>query len=459
MKSALNYIRKIFNPKQDEPVKTEPVKSEPVKYQPSEKELEFRKSLEEAIKDNDLGQIEYLFRAKKPEGFDINSRASASHDRYNAPLMQCLKYGAKLEIFDYLIKEQGGDFKKSVSGMDYEVDGQKVPFNLVNGKMSFTSTNIDGFLNNREKRGHNDVPTRLKNSHDILNYIDVNTSNSEKNDMKLLHISEYFLHTELFDKLVGNKEIDINIKGARESSPVKIAGFDTRIPERKYYMDTLLKQDRLVIKDPGVLCQAMLFENLEVCKKIASKIPEETQHKEVIDSLKTLAQIGFKSDAQEKVTFLATNFPGPVKEFLKDKENREKLGEKKISQESGQSILDLLKSELRKNEKSFFSTLADSISSSIKNIIKPEIEDTKTKPDTSPSKDQANTSTKPPEEKSTPGTKASFKTALPSKKPLEKKETPEFVKNIIDEHNGKPNDSRANAIDQKKQEPSSPRTL
>lgn len=186
-----------------------------------------RTELGRLIKNNSpLPEIEAHFQPNKLENFDINYRNPRVHDRCDIPLIKYLMYRANIEIFKYL-KKQGTKIELSISVREYNIDCQKVSFNLSdNNTLEFNSTSIENYLQNKNNE---QITQRFKNFQKILYHINKNTTIEEKNEVRLLHLSTYYLYQKLFNKLLTNPGIGVNAKRARAAEAVKIAAFDTRV--------------------------------------------------------------------------------------------------------------------------------------------------------------------------------------------------------------------------------------
>jgi hypothetical protein len=274
---------------------------------------QFRSKLTELMQNNaPLSEVKTHFETNKPDNFDINYRDPDESARYETPLMDCLQYGVDLDVFKYL-EGQGAKIEQSVSGLDYHIDGQRVPFNLnEEGKLLFyDQTYLDSYIKNQSDPR---IKTRLENSHAILDHINENTTDKQKNDLCLLHLSTYFMDKPLFEKLLDNPNIDVNAKGGRNSEVIKMAVFDTRI--RDDFFQAALSNDRVIVTQ-GTINQIVQGESADALIQALHKI-DKTQIDEVI--LKVLELPIVEQDHAKKLRVLTEFSPKAVTSFLNDEQ-------------------------------------------------------------------------------------------------------------------------------------------
>lgn len=268
---------------------------------------EFRKQLEEAIKDNNLAEVRNLFEHHKPDAFDINFDDKSSYHR-NTPLMNCIFHGADLEIFKYL-EGQGAKASLSVSAHDNRIDGQRLPF----GKGDDGVISI-AVPNGRYEKdlADPDVQDKMKKSQKILEYIDQNTNTVEKNKMGLLHLGIYYYDKELVSKLLSDPKIDVNKKGGgRDADPIRMAVFGG---VRSEFADVVLKRSDLRVSH-DIPVEVASFGTLKQFKDSLDKVAPD----KIDEALLTTLKVGVAL-TDEHMDCIISKSPKLVASFLSEEQ-------------------------------------------------------------------------------------------------------------------------------------------
>ncbi len=268
---------------------------------------EFRKQLEEAIKNNNLAEVQNLFEHNKPEGFDINFDDKSSYHR-NTPLMHCILYGADLEMFKYL-EGQGAKASLSVSARDNRIDGQRLPF----GKTGDGDISI-AVPNGRYEKdlADPDVQDKMKKSQQLLEYIDQNTNTVEKNDIGLLHLGIYYYDKELVSKLLSDPQIDVNKKGGgRDADPIRMAVFGG---VRSDFADAVLERSDLRVSH-DIPVEVASFGTFKQFKDSLDKVAPEKME----DALLTTLKVGVAL-TDEHMDCIISKSPKLVASFLSEEQ-------------------------------------------------------------------------------------------------------------------------------------------
>lgn len=268
---------------------------------------EFRKQLEEAIKDNNLAEVQNLFEHHKPDGFDINFDDKSSYHR-NTPLMNCILHGADLEVFQYL-ESQGAKASLSVSAHDNRVDGQRLPFGRdKDNEISITVPN-----GRYEKDlADPDVQDKMKKSQKILEYIDQNTNTAEKNEMGLLHLGIYYYDKELVSKLLSDPQIDVNKKGGgRDADPIRMAVFGG---VRSEFADAVLERADLRVSH-DIPVEVASFGTFKQFKDSLDKVAPEQMEEALLTTLKVGVAL-----SEEHMDCIISKSPKLVASFLAEEQ-------------------------------------------------------------------------------------------------------------------------------------------
>lgn len=131
---------------------------------------------------------------------------------------------------------------------------------------------------------------------EILDYLDEKLPTAEeKNKAELLHLAIYFGHTELFDKLLNDKGIDIAAEGLRGDPPIILLGHHT---DRAELLDKFIAHERFNSRD---------FEKLGDPSRIIVSLCQygsDSAWNGLLDKLKDDPKFGqFMSDALLQMNF------------------------------------------------------------------------------------------------------------------------------------------------------------
>ena len=179
---------------------------------------------------------------------DLQKKATLSIGEYSegdlnsSLLMEALLKG-NYEAFYLIAQYNGENFLKLITGKTCDFDGQQMPFGISDRAFKNADTTV-------RKEMLDKVAPQMQGVKNILDYINNNTSATEKNAIDLVGIATFFSYSELVSELIDNPSVDLNQLASRNKPAVTHAA--ANLDFRGEVLEHLINAKRIILDGTGV---------------------------------------------------------------------------------------------------------------------------------------------------------------------------------------------------------------